>query len=197
MSEHFILGVIGTTGYGKTSLIKQITRRVSRVIFLDVLDEYGGIPVTSVEEFAEYAGETGELRLSVRLENTEEYAYIFRALQFFRDVAVVVEEANLFSTPYDTDKGLRELIFRGRRRGINIIWASQRPASVGRDLTSQTTILIAVRLLEPRDLDYLPREWRASEKARELQELPRLRARILRGAPLFQKIFLDKKAEKS
>ena len=195
MNSHFILGVIGTTGYGKTSFIKQITRHLRRVIFLDVLDEYGGIPVETVEDFVEYVGMDGELRLSVRLSDLEEYRFIFRALSYFRDITVVVEEANLFSSPAGTDKGFRELIFRGRRRGINIIWASQRPASVGRDLTSQTMILVAVRLLEPRDLEYLPREWRTPERAKELQELPKLKARILRGSELFQKIFLDKKSD--
>lgn len=195
--SHFIAGIIGTTGYGKTVLVREITRQFRRVIFLDVLDEYdNAVPVLSVPDFVEYIplDDGGDLRLAVRLEKTEDYQYIFRALKYFRDIVLVVEEANIFSSPYITDDGLRELIFRGRRRGINIIWTSQRPASVGRDLTSQSTVLVAFRLLEPRDLDYLPREWRSPERARELTELPRFHFRVLRGGPEFQNFFLDKKA---
>lgn len=53
---------------------------------------------------------------------------------------------------------MQDIVRRGRKKGIGCTLISQRPASLNKDVLTQCEILIAMRLVHPRDIDAIE-EW--------------------------------------
>ena len=176
--KHAIVGIIGTTGYGKTTFAKALVRDCKRLVVFDPQDDFDLFPVENLPDFV-HVLYNPDFRIASRLDDTDEYLFAFKALNYFRDIDIIVDEANIWSNAYKNPPEFDQLIFRGRRRGLNLIWTSQRPGMVSRNLSSQTQWLIGFQLLEPRDIYYLSSSWR--KRATELENLPKFEYRFLRG----------------
>lgn len=79
-------------------------------------------------------------------------------------VHVIIDEADLFAPqrPRREDAPLlvtmENLVRRGRNKGIGVTMASQRPATINKDVLTQVDALIAMRVTAPQDRDAI-REW--------------------------------------
>ena len=70
------------------------------------------------------------------------------------NIHLIIEELDLFSSPYNTDPEFLKLLKYGRHYGVQIIGVSRRPAEVSRAFTSAATRYIIFTQHEPRDLQY-------------------------------------------
>lgn len=68
---------------------------------------------------------------------------------------LVIDEIDLYCTPWDVYGDLLNIIKYGRHKEINLIGIAQRPANVNRSLTAQADVKIIFRITEPTDLKYL------------------------------------------
>lgn len=79
-------------------------------------------------------------------------------------VHVIVDEADLFAPqkPRREDAPLlvtmENLVRRGRNKGIGVTMASQRPATINKDVLTQVDVLVAMRVTAPQDRDAI-RDW--------------------------------------
>lgn len=79
-------------------------------------------------------------------------------------VHVIIDEADLFAPqrPRGQDAPLlatmENLVRRGRNKGIGVTMASQRPATINKDILTQVDALVAMRVTAPQDRDAI-REW--------------------------------------
>ena len=69
-------------------------------------------------------------------------------------MTLVIDEADLLA-PTGAPEEVRTLYRRSRHVGLSIISATQRPANVSREVSAQSTHVLAYRLREPRDRDYI------------------------------------------
>lgn len=180
---HIEHGFIGQTGYGKTYFMRSLLRTQKRVIVIDPQAEFSSYPtVFSIKDFRDAINNETVFRLAVMLEDLEDYDVIFKIIyKHIQNVSVAVDEISLFAPTAKCNYWLKAIAQRGRIKKINLLWTTQRPANVSRDISSQAHVITAFRLLEPRDVSYLATKWRNKEGERILSQLPKYRSILVRG----------------
>lgn len=68
---------------------------------------------------------------------------------------MLVDEVDLVAPPGMPPTHIRTLYRRSRHAGLSVVSTTQRPANVSKEVTSQSTHIMALRLTEPRDRDYV------------------------------------------
>ncbi len=160
MNHAPIITVLGKRGSGKTFLTKSaiIPRLPSPVFILDSLAEYkGGVVYGSVDAWYE--------RLNIDLQGCRHWIYrltddsqvdlFFKAAWHFQGCSVVIEEADMFCSPYSTMESLDKIIRYGRHKAITMVFISRRAAEISRNITAQSDEIITFRQTEPRDIAVL------------------------------------------
>lgn len=176
------LGILGGSGTGKTTLLKQLLRERARVLIWDWRGEYDGEQLTDLNELP--AATYYRKRFAVRyrpssLNLVEEFT---RLAQFLcrpddrigrcRDFTFVIDEA-AFVTRNRQDGGLGLLLRVARPQNIHLLWATQRPSGLPGSFLSETRELIAFRLQNPFDVRLLAGRFHPDQ----LAAIPRLRDR--------------------
>lgn len=69
-------------------------------------------------------------------------------------MALFIDEVDLVA-PINATPGIRSIFRRGRHAGLSVISASQRPANVSKEVTSQAQFLAILALHEKNDVAYL------------------------------------------
>lgn len=69
--------------------------------------------------------------------------------------ALLVDEVDLIAPAGAASADLRTLYRRSRHVALTIVSTTQRPANVSREVSAQSTDVVALRLSEPRDRDYM------------------------------------------
>lgn len=98
---------------------------------------------------------------------------------------LVVDECDLFCPqrpskdfPMTLLGTMEDIVRRGRSKGLGITLISQRPAVIHKDVLSQVSVLIALRLVSPQDRnaikDWIETQGTAEERNKILTELPKL-----------------------
>ncbi|MHA1835335.1 MAG: helicase HerA domain-containing protein [Candidatus Odinarchaeia archaeon] len=81
---------------------------------------------------------------------------VFRvSSEIFEDMFIIVEEAHLIAPERKKSESLSiavEIAKRGRKRGLNSIWITQRPSDISKQVISQCNIRFFGRLQDPADL---------------------------------------------
>lgn len=154
--------VCGKRGSGKTHyVIHNIIPRHTRVIILDSLGyEYNFLGYKISKNFEQFKRVFNKninkdfFRL-VYIPFDDKYQDFFRLILKSYDNLIIIEESDLYCTPYNIDQSLEKLIKYGRHRGIDLCFVSRRPSEVNRLITSQANIIIVFNTTEPRDITYL------------------------------------------
>jgi DNA helicase HerA-like ATPase len=148
--------IIGRKGTGKTSFAKSIIKNLNRVIIIDSLGEYGDVAIlVNFDDLVKYIHKK---KFKIRLipideiEFNDYLEYIFRT---FNNITLVIDEINLFQSPYYLPTGLSLCLRLGRHKKISVIAIARRPAEFNRDLTALTDKFVIFRITEPRDLKYI------------------------------------------
>lgn len=156
------IAFVGKTGSGKSTLIKRrlVSLKPSRLMIWspdEDDDNYKrfGIVYRSIDQFARavmydkfQAIFVPSMNKKLRL---KQFDYFCRLAWLRRDCVVVVEELKYVTTPQESPEHWANLSLRGRKRGIVVIGATQRPAHIDKDFLGNTTEIYAGALKYPRD----------------------------------------------
>ena len=151
-----IIFVSGQRGSGKTYWVKRYLDGLPRSLLYDTLGEYEGPRYLEIEDLLEVCqgAEAGFFEAVFDPTDNEDFPYFCRIALAVGNIYVIIEEIDLFTTPYNTPLELQRLIKYGRHYGVNIVGVSRRPSEVSRLFTSQATRFVTFLQREPRDVAY-------------------------------------------
>ena len=157
MYKNEIIFVSGMRGSGKSYWVKNYLLSLPRLVVYDSLGEYKGQKrVFQLIDLINFFKKKKEGFYDVIFDtyNNENFPLFCKVIMTQKNLYVIVEEIDFFSTPFFTCIELQKLIKYGRHYQINIIGISRRPAEVSRLFTSQATRFIIFSQKEPRDIAY-------------------------------------------
>jgi len=138
------------------------------VIIFDTLLEYGDLNNFSIVNnsisFKELVNNfiSEKRKIKIIIQPLGEEGYLEEAFEkicyyvkIIGNVIFVIEETDLYCSPYYISENLRYIIEYGRHRNIGIIASARRFTALSRYLTSQAHKIITFRQTEPRDLKLL------------------------------------------
>ena len=167
-----IIGVFGTRGSGKTVWIRQTIVNLPRVIVLEngneEYDDICNLKAYSKEELAECLLDRGKFHILYTntevgdIEALDEMCEIARAYtadvyQRFNvslPISLIIDEAQNYTSPWKTSQTFRKSIMQSRHFDFNIIYSTQRPSQISRNLTSQSSKFIIYNLVENTDVKF-------------------------------------------
>lgn len=161
--QNLILTVFGRKGSGKTTLVKKIVAEFPRVLIVDTNGEYDdavGIVFHNLDEALEY--------LTAVSNTNDAFSMAYVPLDMpkdgldFLEVAftvpgtlVVLDEAHMYCSSSTMPTPVQKLVRLGRHRSISQVYVAQRPASLPRDITAQSDVVVSFQQHEGRDLEYM------------------------------------------
>ena len=167
-------GIYGRSGSGKSHFAKVVIRNVSRIVAFDPEGEYvtekGFHAVSTLAGLLDVLKDCqgGNFRIAYvpqALREERELHEVSKLLEWLqapflagesdRKVTLLVDEMNLSFpvNPKPEFDGFARLCSRGRKRGINIIGVTQRPAEVSTRFRGNVDQLHVFRLAAPQDFD--------------------------------------------
>lgn len=154
MAFHTV-GVLGMSGFGKTVMCEALIRPLNRVIIFDYQhdDKYDSYQIaTTNKAFVELV--SGEEDLAVAFRGKKLFEYL-DAIEYtadnVRDVCILFDEMSMYAPVRQVPESIKEIFFRGRRKGYSLIWNSHRPHAVDISVRSQTHSYVVFRTIEPLD----------------------------------------------
>ena len=182
-----IVLIVGKKGYGKTTLARAIAQRQSRVMVFDPMADFGAGIVGSGTDIAQWMRAKSRRQYTAICRPTsDDDAEMFWATvgdRSVRDCTVIIDEIDRVCTPSWTHPVVHDLIHYGRHRSISIVGTCRRPSNTSRDLSANADSIVAFRVDEPRDVDYL-RRWMdvaGIETLEPLEYIQRERCRLMEG----------------
>lgn len=175
-----VVAVVGLRGYGKSVWTKKYIAPRPRVFLFDPVQDY------KKEGFIYYNGSALLDFNDQQFYNYDNYNEFKHAISNPDDVDILaalsyqstyntlaIDEASfIFPARQRLPEFMRELVFLGRHRNINVVIAAQRAMSIPIDLRSQINRMVSFRQLEGSDIDWL-REY-FGNKVYEISELEKL-----------------------
>ena len=157
--------ICGMRGIGKSHLAREINALWPRsVVFDPTVDWTDGDVVTSFEAFAEkmkFLNKTNceSFRLIFRfnpdLSRESRDATLNEALRlcyFFKNIQVVVDEVQFFTSAHFIPEYMKNLLFMGRHQGISVLATTQRPSQINKSILSMSSHVFCGQLHEKNDL---------------------------------------------
>ena len=162
-----VVCVFGRKGSGKSYRIHRLIEQIPtsrRVMIWDPVSEYAGRAAEDPILHAQLFGDVhqmlqeaakGGLAQRVVMQAPRGQFDVFCTFCYRAgNMAVVVDEVNLFCKPGQCPAPLLELLRIGRHASVDLIFAARRPAEVARDLTAQADRIEAYKTIEPNDLKW-------------------------------------------
>lgn len=151
------VGILGKTGFGKSTLTRELIQPIKRKIIVDPHAQNEGYwyDCYDLNSFIEMIENKNQFSINCIFEDTEDYAKLFVLCWHLENFLLVIDEISIFAESFKIDETLLKIITRGRLKNISLLWNTQRPALINRTLTSQAYVLISFRLNDIRDLAYL------------------------------------------
>lgn len=152
-----IMAVLGASGSGKSTFIKRtISRGHPRLLIWDPMQEYDGTLAASLADLI--AGlRVKKFRLVFRpstdpAKRAAQFDIVCRAALAAGNLTFVAEELRFVTTPSRAPLGWSQVCLTGRHKGLKVIGASQRPASIDKDFLGNCTAVRTGRLAYPEDV---------------------------------------------
>lgn len=175
------LSVVGMRGCGKTTLSRRLQSAWPKQVIIDPVREYSdGIVVSNFSEFAEKMQElkrknSKNFRLIFQfkpgIENKEEiFDAILHVCYEFGHIQIVIEEVQTLTTTGKIPPWLKECLFTGRHKGLSLLFVTQRPGQLNKNILSQCSHVFCGQLHDLNDISYLKNFLK--EKSDELPNLP-------------------------
>ncbi len=165
--------VAGNSGTGKTTFAKEaILSRFPRAIIIDMTGEWEGevdaeaLNVSELQRAVkQLARERGKWKVSIALDPDELPMLVQWLIPVPRiadspvrhlgGAVILVDEVDLLAPQGTAKEPIRTLYRRSRHAGLSVVSTTQRPANVSREVSAQSTHAAALRLSEPRDVEYM------------------------------------------
>lgn len=155
--------VLGTRGTGKSTLARNISGMWPRSIVIDPVSDWtDGEVIYSFENLAHRLIElkkedANKFRIIFRFNPDQEnketiFNEILRLAFHFKNLQVVIDEIQLFSTPHFLPNYLKNLLFIGRHNGISLVCITQRPGQLNKSILAQSFHVFVGQLHEKNDL---------------------------------------------
>lgn len=160
-NEAVIVAIMGASGSGKSTYIKQQIRRgkPKRLIIFDPMGEYATMakPVTTLREVARAAkAKTFSLAFRPDAEKAaQQFDLLCKIAYTAADCWLVVDELAIVTKPGWAPPGWADCSMRGRHKGLTVIGASQRPASIDKHFFGNATLIRTGRLNFAADIKVL------------------------------------------
>lgn len=195
--NNIIISIFGKKGTGKSYLVKnKIIKRFKRIVIFDTQNEYdlaeseflgNNAICNNVNDFIfilKYLYDEEKFKIICKFQEIDEITIALNLIYELGKISVVIEEGHLLE---NRKKDILYKIYTtGRHKNINLISTSQRFASVSRELTSQSDIIISFRQTEKIDLNvikFYTDEWES------IKELKNHRYKVIEGTELFNSLF--------
>lgn len=143
-----IRAVMGASGTGKSHYIKAELAKASRALVWDMEDEYETIPAVSLAQLPAALHRAGKGAVKLRFvpsadaaQRQLEFNIFCRTAMAVGNLLILAEELRFVTQPSKAPAGWAGVVLRGRKRGIRVIGASQRPASIDKDFLSNATMI--------------------------------------------------------
>jgi len=147
-----IIAILGASGAGKSTAIKQLIReqKPKRLIVIDPMGEYG--------DHAEHVKTVSEVLAAARqkafkvafktssINPVEQFDTICRIAYTVGDCWLIVDELAIYTQPNKAPPAWADCSMRGRHKGMTVIGASQRPASIDKHFFGNASIVRSGRL---------------------------------------------------
>lgn len=163
--------IFGKTGSGKSHLAKNIIKDFDRCIIVDAMNEYDeGMIFNSFDDlvnyFYDYTPET--FTFICRFESDLEIEFLFKLCNAVGNLLLVVEEAEIYISPYAKSNEFLNLVRYGRHKSISILGIARRTAELSIDLRAMVDKIISFKQTEVYDLKKM--ESLGFEKLNELND---------------------------
>jgi len=173
-----VILIFGKRGSGKTTLAKKLLLGKKRVVIFDTLREYKiGLVTDDVIVVFEFLSQhefsqVCRISYSPEIEDKKAFGYVCDLVYSMKDLTLLVEEVDNYSTALITPESFSKIIRYGRHQNISLIAVARRTAEVPRLLTSQATDFYVFAHHEPRDVEYFAHlfNWDVAEKIRTLRQ---------------------------
>lgn len=170
--------VVGSSGGGKSTLIKARTRQESRLVVWDPHFEYDAHRLRSLAELSKAIRAAGSKRFRLAYtprdpepQTFEQFAKLITlTMSADRPMAVVVDEVADVTHAGKAGKYSGQLYRGGRKFGLTIYTGSQRPQEVSKTIYSQSATRLACFTEDPKDRKAV--ESGTTIPAAEIAELP-------------------------
>ncbi|MBZ0105535.1 MAG: hypothetical protein K8H84_07870 [Sulfuricella denitrificans] len=169
-----IIAVMGASGSGKSTYIKRTLRKPkpARLMIWDPMQEYAefGQVFDSMSLMVDMLGKTGRGKFAVVFQPAANEKARAKQFDVFCGIAMalgnltlVAEELKFVTKPGSAPIRWSAVTMTGRHKGLRVIGASQRPASIDKDFLGNCTTIRTGRLAYPEDM-------KAVAKAMQVQE---------------------------
>lgn len=158
MKRRKILLVFGRTGSGKTFFVKKIIDKLHRVIIIDKMYEYDGdIIFYNLNDLINWflKNKPATFKIVCRFESDNDIENLFKFVWFAKNLVLVVEESELYISPYQKQSEFLKLIRYGRHRSISIIAVARRVVELSNDVKANADKIITFKQILKKDLEYL------------------------------------------
>ena len=151
-----IIFVSGQRGSGKSFWVKKYLKGLPRFLLYDTLGEYEGTRQTDLAGVIQLCKDADKGFCDIIFDPLDDslFSLFCRVALAMKNIYIIVEELDQFSTSFKTPIEFQKLIKYGRHYGINLIGISRRPSEVSRLFTSQCTRFVIFNQREPRDVTY-------------------------------------------
>lgn len=156
--------LMGTTGSGKTYMMRELLRKEDRVFLFDSMAdpkfEDFGVVVDDMADAVHLAQKTEKFHIRFQFTDIERFDFICRTMvkrphgyETFRDCTLAVDELALFTNPHWMPPGLSDLVRLGRHTGAKLLATTQRPPDINIFIRSQCKENYLFQMHEKADLD--------------------------------------------
>jgi hypothetical protein len=167
MSEQEIARIrllMGTTGSGKTYMMRELLRQEPRVFLFDMMSdpkfEDFGVWCENVSDAVALARKTEKFRIRLSFKDEDQFDFLCslmvrkpEGLEAFKDCTLAIDELAIFTTPHYIPEGLENLVRFGRHTGAKLIATTQRPPDINIFIRSQCKENYLFQMHEKADLD--------------------------------------------
>lgn len=169
--------VMGQRGCGKSYLAKRLQTLWPKRVIIDSLSEYieeknkknndfgNAIIVNNFDSFCEKMVELKNINaesfvLIYNFDpesdlNSEIFDNILRTCFYYENIQVVIEEVQLYSSPHQMTKWLKNCLLIGRHRKLSLLFTTQRPGELNKTILSQCSHIFCGKITEGNDLKYI------------------------------------------
>jgi ABC-type dipeptide/oligopeptide/nickel transport system ATPase component len=158
LKKRKIILIFGRTGSGKSYLAKRLIEKFERVVIIDKMYEYQSETIfynfnDLIEYYLKNVPDT--FNFVCRFENDNDIELLFKFCWYVKNVLLVVEESELYISPYQKQSEFLKLVRYGRHRAISIIAIARRVVELSNDVKANADEIISFKQILKKDIDYL------------------------------------------
>lgn len=158
------VGIVGASGTGKTSLLKEIVRAIpvhgiSRSL---VYSPYPGIVGLHCYTVREAYHSLSRAQSTTVISDPDLYRALMPQVLKRGQIVLVIDEAHELFPRAKPDPLMIKVLREGRNRGVGLCWSTQRPTACHTDLLSISQGIVIGRLIGLADMSY-SKQWGVSQ----------------------------------